>query len=123
MKINWINYKTGIKHLNFRMQADNKRTSIAIEISHPDTAIQELVYEQFVELKNVLGSSLNEEWEWQLHTSDEHGKTVTRISKTLEGLSVFRKEDWPALISFLKPRIVALDEFWSVAQYSFDIFR
>lgn len=123
LKTNWINYKTGIKHLNFKMQADNRSAYIAIEIAHPDAGIQELIFEQFKELKNVLHTSLNEEWEWQLHTHDENGKTVSRIVKTMPGVSIFNRDHWPALISFFKPRIIALDEFWSVAQYSFELFK
>ena len=123
LKTNWINYKTGIKHLNFKMQADNRSAYIAIEIAHPDAGIQELIFEQFKELKNVLHTSLNEEWVWQLHTHDENGKTVSRIVKTMPGVSIFNRDHWPALISFFKPRIIALDEFWSVAQYSFELFK
>ncbi|WP_295720432.1 DUF4268 domain-containing protein [Mucilaginibacter sp.] len=123
LKINWINYKTGIKHLSFKMQADNRSAFIAIEIAHPDTGIQELVFEQFKELKAVLNSSIEEEWDWQLHTTDENNKTVSRIIKTLPNVSVFNQKDWPALISFFKPRIIALDDFWSTANYSFDIFK
>ncbi len=41
-KVNWVNYKTGIKHVYFRMQADHKKASISIEITHPDVGVQEL---------------------------------------------------------------------------------
>ena len=50
---NWINYKTGLKNVYFRMQADNRRASIAIELTHPDAGIRELFWEQFLELKNA----------------------------------------------------------------------
>lgn len=123
LKVNWINYKTGIKYLNFKMQADGKSASIAIEISHPDPGIQELIYQQFVAFKNILFDYLQEDWEWQLHVTDEHYRTVTRIVCVLQGVSIFQEEDWPALISFFKPRIIALDEFWSAASDSFALFR
>jgi hypothetical protein len=35
-------------------------------------------------------------------------------------VSIFNKEDWPQLISFFKQRMIALDQFWSMAQYGFD---
>jgi hypothetical protein len=54
LKINWINYKTGIKHLYFKMEADNKSASISINITHPDKGIQELFFEQFLEVKTLL---------------------------------------------------------------------
>ncbi|MDN3584848.1 DUF4268 domain-containing protein [Mucilaginibacter flavus] len=123
LRINWINYKTGIKHLYFKMQADKRSAFIAIEITHPDFGMQELMFEQFKELKPVLAASIAEDWEWQLHHVDESGKTVSRIIKTLPSVSVFNQNDWPALISFFKPRIIALDDFWSVGQYSFELFK
>ncbi|XZF16317.1 DUF4268 domain-containing protein [Chitinophagaceae bacterium MMS25-I14] len=123
LRINWINYKTGIKHLSFRMHADNKTACIAIELSHPDKGIQELMLEQFAELRNVLEGSLEEEWTWILYDKDDNNKTVSRIKYCIERVSIYRQEDWPELISFFKPRIIALDEFWSVAQYHFDIFK
>ncbi|NCD69618.1 DUF4268 domain-containing protein [Mucilaginibacter agri] len=123
MRVNWINYKTGIKNLYFRMHADKRSASIGIEITHPDAGIQELFFEQFLELKNILHSYLGEEWEWQLHTTDEYGKTISRISKDVGPVNVFENNDWPKLISFFKPRIIALDEFWSDAKYSFDALK
>jgi hypothetical protein len=123
IKVNWVNYKTGIKYVSFRMQAESRTASIAIELTHPNAGIQELFFEQFKELKIVLNSALNEDWEWELHGQDEYGKTVSRIYKTLQNVSVFNKADWPALISFFKPRIIALDEFWSDAKYSFEALK
>ena len=123
LRINWINYKAGVKHLYFKMQADKKSAFIAIEITHPDPGIQELVFEQFKELKAVLTASIAEEWDWELHHVDENGKTISRIIKTLPNVSVFNQTDWPALISFFKPRIIALDDFWSIGQYSFELFK
>ncbi|MFD1256716.1 DUF4268 domain-containing protein [Mucilaginibacter terrae] len=123
LKINWVNYKTGIKHLYFKMQAENRSASIAIEIAHPDAGVQELYFEQFKELKIILAGALQEDWEWDLHTTDEYGKTMSRIYKQLDDASIFNRNDWPALISFFKPRIIALDEFWSDAKYSFDALK
>jgi len=120
MRTNWVNYKTGLKYVFFRMQTDKKQASIAIELTHPDEGIQELYFEQFTELKQQLHDAVGEEWEWDLHTTDENGKTVSRIYKEINGVSVFNQDDWPELISFFKPRIIALDEFWSNVIYSFD---
>jgi hypothetical protein len=122
LKINWINYKTGIRHLVFRMDADNKSAFIAIEINHPDADIRELMFLQFEALKHILEAHIGEEWRWEPAAEDQ-GRVVSRISKSLNGLNIFRQEDWPDLISFLKPRIIALDQFWSEAQYGFELFR
>jgi len=121
MRTNWINYKTGVKHIFFRMQADNKTARIAIEIAHPDKELQQLFFEQFESYKIMLHSTLDEDWQWQLHTTDEYGKTISRIYTELAPVSIFQKEDWPKLISFFKPRIIALDEFWSDAKATFEM--
>ena len=122
-KVSWINYKTGEKDIAFRMQADNKKATVAIFLTHKDEGLQQLYFEQFEQLKNLLNSSLGEEWTWVLHTTNEWGKPVSRIYTQTEGVSIFKKEDWPALISFFKPRMIALDDFWSSARYAFEALR
>lgn len=105
------------------MDAYNRSAEISILITHPDPGIQELFYEQFLELKNILHDTLGEEWTWELHHQDLYGKITSRIYKELPETSIFNRNDWPKLISFFKPRITALDEFWSMAKYSFDALK
>jgi len=119
-KINWINYKTGIKHIFFRMDAGNNSASIAIIISHPGITERHLCYEEFEAMHKVLEESLGEKWNWQADVYDESGKQVSSISTTLEGVNIFKQETWPEIISFLKPRIIALDLFWQMAKFRFE---
>ncbi|OSZ77691.1 hypothetical protein CAP36_15100 [Chitinophagaceae bacterium IBVUCB2] len=114
--VNWLNYKTGIKHIFFRMDVDKSKASVAIELRHPDKLIQQYFYEQLVTLKKMLEQMVGEKWAWQMHLEDEDGAIVSRIDKTITGVNVFNENDWPAIISFLKPRIIALDEFWYTAK-------
>jgi hypothetical protein len=123
LRLNWVNYKTGLKHVYFKMQADKRSASIAIELTHSDPGIQELFFEQFKEFKNILHATLDETWEWELHAKDESGKIISRIYKLIDGVSIFNKNDWPALISFFKPRIIKLDEFWNDVKDGFDALK
>ncbi|MVZ61511.1 DUF4268 domain-containing protein [Sphingobacterium humi] len=122
-KVNWVNYKTGIRYLYFRMDADNKKASVAIEIAHPDAGIRALLFEQFQQYRMLLENELGEEWIWHAESQDDYGKETARIYVELAGVSVFKQSDWPSLISFFKPRIMALDSFWSDAQYGFELFK
>lgn len=122
-KVNWVNYKTGEKNISFRMYADNKKASISIVLNHTDKEIQQLYFEQFLEFKNMFDDVAKEEWNWQLHAYDEHGKLISQIFKEKTEVSIFQKQDWLELISFFKPRIIALDEFWSQVKYSFEMLR
>ena len=110
-KVNWMNYHTKVKDVYFRMDAGKKSAEISISLEHPDSDLQELYFEQFLEMKDILHDTLHEEWEWQLHVPLDDGKIVSRIYKQLAGVSVFNKDHWPDLISFFKPRIIALDSF------------
>lgn len=121
MKANWINYKTGVTGIHFKMDVDNTHATIAIVFSHPNTDIQAAHYDQLIQLKTMLRQALGEEWLWQAMITDEYGKTISRVSTTIQNVNIYRNEDWPALISFFKPRIIALDAFWSDARYGFEM--
>lgn len=120
LPINWVNYKTGIKDINFYMQADNKKASIGIQLSHSDPEIQQLIFQEFEKLRDILLETLEEPWNWVLHTTDEHGKIITRIYTEISPVSIYNKDDWSTIISFFKPRIIKLDEFWSSWKYSIE---
>lgn len=121
LKINWINYKTGIKHIQFTMEVNNKSAIIAIVINHKDAGERKNYYEKFLQQQKLLENSLQEKWQWDASAQDENGKPMSRIFTELKEVNIFNQSDWPAIISFLKPRIVALDEFWSSAKYSFEL--
>ena len=122
-KNNWINYKTRQKHIAFRMDATNEEAVVAIEISHSDTGIQQLYFEQFLEMKTMMAEAIGEGWEWLLHTTNETGQTISRIFISIGNVNVFNKADWPALISFFKKHMIALDTFWSEVKYAFETMR
>ena len=111
-EISWSNYKTGNKYVYFKMDVDNTQAQIAI-------VIQEAAYfDRFVQLRHLFENAVGEQdWSWIRENTDEQGRTVSVIQKQLMGINLFRNEDWPAIISFLKPRIIALDAFWSMVRY------
>ncbi|QSE97564.1 DUF4268 domain-containing protein [Fulvivirga lutea] len=124
LKVNWLNYKTGVKHLFFRMDIIKKEAYIGIELHHPDEGIRELFFEQFLELKTYLHSILEEEWIWdEEYYQEDSNKYISRIFTSKKGLTIFNQEHWPELINFLAPRMRKLDEFWSDAKYSFDALK
>jgi hypothetical protein len=101
------------------MDAGPKTATISISLEHNDPYVRELYFSQFNEFMEILHATLEEEWTWQLHAAVAD-KTSSRIYKELQDVSVFNKEQWPDLISFFKPRIIALDAFWENAKYSFE---
>ncbi|MCY7309326.1 MAG: DUF4268 domain-containing protein, partial [Chitinophagaceae bacterium] len=103
----------------FRMDADINYASIAIELTHPDSLMREKHYEQLRQVKKILEKSTGEEWNWQLY-QEQDGNILSRVSKMLPGVNILNENDWPAIISFFKARIIALDKFWMMVKDGFD---
>ena len=47
VKINWINYKSGIRFIHVKMEVQNGLAYIGIEISHKDLRIQGIFFDHF----------------------------------------------------------------------------
>lgn len=112
ISVNWINYKTGVKNVFFRMNAEQDKSIISIDITHKDEQARAIYYEQFKALKVLFSDYTKEDWVWEQNSFNEYQIPFAQISISLIGLSVFNQQNWPEIISFLKPRIIALDQFW-----------
>jgi hypothetical protein len=119
LPVHWLNYKTGKKDLYFKMDATRQYAHIHIELHQKDSALRKVYYEQLLATCLLLESATGEPWEWIEETINESGKTIACVGLRLEEVNVLRQSDWPTLISFLKPRIIALDAWWQDAQYAF----
>ena len=119
LPVNWINYKTGIRNIHFKMDADNTKAFIAIEISHSKEEERLQYFNQFLSLKKILASTGTFNWQCNETVVTDH-QTISSISQQLDSVNILNKSDWPGIISFLKPRIIALDEFWEIVKDGFE---
>jgi hypothetical protein len=110
--VNWMNYITGVKHVYFRMDVTVSYARISIELKHPDPVQQKEYYDRLKTVKEILEQETGESWKWEEGILDEDGASISRIEKTLYEVNVLNEDDWPAIISFLKPRLIALDSWW-----------
>lgn len=118
-KINWVNYKTGVPHIRFSMDADARRATIGLCFSHPPS-VRELFTEQMAELSGMFKQIAGSDWQWNAPANNK-GPHPTCLQKTLEPVSVFRKTDWPEMIAFFKDNIIALDAFWTEVRPVFEM--
>lgn len=118
--ISWSNYKTRVPGISFKLDADHQTASVMVEVSATDAGLQQRLYRHLLGQRPILAEALGgDDWQWQSQTMDEYGRPVSRVRQDLQGVSVMRTEDWPAIISFFKPRVIGLDEYWSMARFSF----
>jgi hypothetical protein len=119
-KVNWSNYKTGIATIYFRLRAEKTFSSVSIELIHPSLEIREQQFQQFLSLKTMLEETIQATLHWEQNAIDENQKPISRISIILNDVNIFKETDWPAIISFLKTAIIALDTFWADAKMIFE---
>jgi hypothetical protein len=116
---NWLNYKTGVKHLYFRMDADQHHAGIAIEIRSPDTKQRVELYNKLEALSSIFTDTAGKGWTWEKAVMDHDGQEMSRIIQVIQDVNVYNKADWPAIISFLKPKMLDLDRFWDLVRENF----
>ena len=119
-RVRWVNYRTGVKDVYFRLEATHEKATFSIDIQHKDDDIRELYYEQFLELKAALHSSLEMELEWIPLAYDEIGWPKCQLKDELEGVSIFNKDDWGSIFQFFEKRMVATHLFWVDFKEVFD---
>lgn len=120
-KVNWINYKTGIRDVFFRLDVTRNEARIAIEILHKEPGRGTKIFDQFVLLKFFLEESTGQSWQWEPMFINEQQQVLSRISRCLGAVSIYDKSHWPSIISFLKPGIIALDAYWSGCKIVFEM--
>lgn len=111
-KINWINYKTEVRFIRFRLQSINSIASVAIELSHPDINVQQQQFEQLGLFKKQFQQICATDWRWRKMNKDERNKITCSIETSIENVSIMNESQWPQIISFFKPRLISLDNFW-----------
>ncbi|NOU39485.1 MAG: DUF4268 domain-containing protein [Ferruginibacter sp.] len=119
-KINWINYKTGVKGISFKMNADKNVAFVAIEIALQNEKSQQIFYEVFNNFKKYFNVIVGGNWIWEAKSLLENGTICSRIYLELKPINIFKESDWPLLITFFKTNIIAIDIFWSEYKSAFD---
>ncbi len=112
-KIQWINYKTGVKDIYFRLDADKRTAKVCVDLQHRDEGIRELFYDQFLEVKTVFSDMTGQDWVWLKDYTNEYGHSMSRLFVELEGVNMYNKDHWAGIFTFYENALVGLDEFWN----------
>ncbi|MFT5337200.1 MAG: hypothetical protein ACI9YL_001202 [Luteibaculaceae bacterium] len=110
-RVNWVNYRTGIKGVSFHLWATPKKCGFAIDVEHPSMDIRELQWEQLLELKKVIESETGP-LIWEPLFERENGKVISRAYLEIDGVNVYDNTTWPRMMPLLKKGIFGLDRFW-----------
>ena len=117
-KIRWVNYRTGIKSIRFKIESHKKHSLVCIDIIHKDEGIRELFFEQFQEFKKLLSANMDT-LNWVKKYRIDSGIYITRIYTELNGPSINQKSEWGDIYRFFEKNLVALHEFWELSKEVF----
>lgn len=120
-KINWVNYKTGVKGISFRMNADNNRAYVAIEIFSANPALQKQYFDLMMSLQKPFEKIAGKNFDYREFFITDTGKSIGSIRAELNNINIFRENQWPEIISFLKKNLMALDVFWNEYREVFEM--
>ena len=122
-KVNWVNYKTGIKGISFKMDVDKQSAFVAIEIFLKETMLQHQYFKIFNSFAMQFESLAGKGWQYKVDDFIGHKGNVSSITVELKNVNVFRQEDWPQIIAFLKLHIIGLDAFWASYKTAFELLN
>lgn len=118
-RIRWVNYRTGVNGIKFRLDTDNKNAFVCIDIVQKDAGVREIFFEQFQEFSAILNSTIpNLVWLKSYYLNN--GEEISRIYTCLENTSMNNEENWGVIFKFFEKNLVALHEFWELSQ---DVFK
>ncbi len=111
-RMNWLQYKTDLPDLYFRLETNKNSIRVCFDIQHKDKDIRSIVWEQMGELKQVLINEMEEEGIWNEHHFNEFLPDFCRIYWGKEGLNYLRENDRQAIFEFYEDKLVRFDRFY-----------
>ncbi len=120
-KVNWVNYKTGIKGIIFKLNADKNAATVTIEIFLKDTILQHQYFHTFTNFASAFKDIAGKDWLFNNDSYIENKGEVSTIIVELKNVNIFIEKDWPTIISFLKHYLIGLDAFWAAYKPAFEI--
>jgi len=111
-KVNWMNYKTGVKDLYFRLEADKRTAKICVDLQMADADIREIYYAQFKEVRGVFHDLTGIEWDWNDNYINEYNVTLGRLSISIDKVNMYNKDNWQTIFEFYEKYLIGMDEFW-----------
>lgn len=108
----WLLYDTKIKEIQLKFTFNSEVAQVSLAIVSGDDVIRAYYYEKMCSLKNILLTEYLPEAIYEEHYQLPEGKEISRIYTELQGVSVYRKSDWPGVEEFLSNQMQLLESFF-----------
>ncbi len=117
-RVNWVNYKTGVRPIRFTMDFTKQSAEVWVEITITETDKRKLLFHTFSSLWQQSYPSAD----WiSFEETVKDNRLMSAFKSSLDTADIFQQETWPDAIAFLKKRITLLDKFWSEHRETFEM--
>ncbi len=109
----WVLYKTKIKDFGFKFVADQKQALVCLDIESFDRTKNELLFDQVLELKNILTEDYLPDVIFDELYVLESGKIIHRIYVKYNGdFNIHNKNTWQNAYYFFNEAMHQFEEFY-----------
>jgi hypothetical protein len=109
----WLLYNTGIKDFNFKFVANKKQALVCLDIESIYKTKNELLFDQVLELKDILTNDYLPDVIFDELYPLETGKIIHRIYVEYKGeFNIYNKNTWQNVFYFYKEAMHQFEEFY-----------
>ena len=109
----WVLYNTRIKGFSFKFVANQKQAMVCLDIESNDQVKNELLFEQILELKNLLIEDYLPKIIFDNNYLLENGKSIHRIYVIHEeSFNIHNKNTWLKTYEFFNTNMDKLETFY-----------
>lgn len=111
-RMNWLNYPSDVKSIFVRLEVTKKSASLNFDVQFKDEEILNLVWEQLLEMRKIMESTMEMKGDWIDDVYLENGQRFCRIQWKMEPCSYFDASQHEAIYAFLEKVLLKFDEFY-----------
>ncbi len=113
-RTNWLNYPTHIKDCYLRLDATTRKATVTFDIQSKNTGIRSILWEQMVELKAVMASTMNNvDVAWLEDIEITPGVQGCRLLWEIEKVNYIHETDKLKIFTFFKEIQTSFDAFYA----------
>jgi hypothetical protein len=108
----WILYNTGIKDFSFKFHFDLTNARISMDIENQDLEKRLELWEKLISLQSIFKEEYLPKAMFEDTVFLENGKEISRVSVSLNNVSIHNKNTWQETMVFLKENMVLFEDFF-----------
>lgn len=109
----WILTGVKIRSTQLKFYADEQKALVLFQIDHKNDLRRYEVYECFQAYRKLMAVDCGEELKWEEDYSGMGERPVSVIYFELQGVNMYRKEDWEQIYAFFAEKMPLLEEvYW-----------